>query len=241
MRAPAFDIYQSDAGYVPVTNDVRRAILAALAEEDLELPDLVEVTGKSKPTLSNLHMKELLSLGLIDERPHPTDARRKIYRLRARKIGSSHVPLDQLRGAVRHYVSLAPLAFAIPISSVVEILANPGPIPDKETVRAQGAKLGELSGHLFTASGAKDLLTGVASFWEREGIARGVSVQLDRLELEIEIHDRYCATKAGQDAVAAVLAGFLAGVARGRLGGAPEVAMKPLAPARRYRFGLEAA
>lgn len=240
MTAPAFDIYQTDAGYVPVTNEVRRAILGALAEKDLELPDLVKVTRRSKPTLSNLHVKELLALNLVEERPHPTDARRKIYRLKARKIGSSNVPIEQLRGAVRHYVTLAPLAYAIPLASVIEAVGNPGGSPDRATVRAQGAKLGELTGHLFTAAGSKDLLTGIASFWEREGIASGVGVRLDRLELEVDLSDRYCTTRDGQEAVAAVLAGFLAGVAKGRLGGKPTVTAKAQPSARRYRFSLAA-
>ena len=82
MTASEFDIYQSDRGYAAVTSPVRRQILVALAEKDRDLSDLVRITRKSKPTLSNLHVRELLTQGLVEELPHPTDARRKLYRLR---------------------------------------------------------------------------------------------------------------------------------------------------------------
>src|SRR5437763_14553384 len=112
--AHEFDIYQTPAGYAAVTNPVRRQILSALAEKDLDLPALMKVTGRSKPTLSNLHVRELLHQKLVEERPHPRDSRRKLYRLIGRKIGSSDVPIEQLRGAVKQY-AVGAMAHAVPL------------------------------------------------------------------------------------------------------------------------------
>lgn len=211
---PDFDIYQTASGYVAVTNPVRRKILDALADRDRELPDLVKVTGRSKPTLSNLHVRELLAQHLIEEMPHPTDARRKVYRIAARRIGRSNVPLDQLRGAVKHYVSLSPLAYALPIGAVLDVLAaGHAGAATRETLRAQGAALGEAASHLFTATGARDALTAIAGFWEREGIAKPARVDFERLELEVELSDARPA-----EATAIVLGALLEGVLRARLG-----------------------
>ncbi len=210
-----FDIYQADAGYVAVTSPIRRRILDALAARDLELTDLVRATKRSKSTLSNLHVRELLRQGLVEELPHATDSRRKVYRLRGRRIGSSSVPIDQLRHAVRHYVSLSPLAHSLPLADVLDVLrAGHGA---RGALRAQAEALGGTVAHLFTTTGPRDLLTGVAGFWEREGLARVGKIDLDRLEIEVEVPERAAASRAALDATAIVLAGVLTGIARSRL------------------------
>lgn len=89
MPETNFDLYRTADGYAVVTNDVRRRILRALAEEELGLPAIVEVTGRSKPTLSAVHMQALIGAGLVEERSHPTDGRRKIYTLAARRLAST--------------------------------------------------------------------------------------------------------------------------------------------------------
>lgn len=211
-----FDIYQAETGYVAVTNPVRRRILHALAERELELPELVRITRRSKPTLSNLHVRELLQQKLVEELPHPTDARRKVYRLKGRRIGSSDVPIDQLRSAVKQYVALSPLVHALPLTSVVGVLLAGG--AGKDVLRAQGVALGAAVAHVFSATGPRDLLTAVAGFLEREGVARVGKIDLDRLQIEVEAAEQLATGKAALDALAAVLAGVLEGTTRARLG-----------------------
>lgn len=205
-----FDVYQSDAGYVAVTNETRRQILAALAKKERELNDLVKITGKAKPTLSNLHVKELLAQNLVEELPHPTDQRKKIYRLKGQRIGSSSIPIDQLRGAVKHYVSISPLAHAVPLQQVLDILLAGGP-KSHETLARQAMKLGEISSQLLTAGEPRDFLQRVASYWEREGITRTVNINLEDLELDLNVNPRYGETKEAHKLVATLLAGFLEG------------------------------
>lgn len=212
-----FDIYQSESGYVAVTNPVRRQILAALIESDQELPDLVKLTGKAKPTLSNLHVRELLQQNLVQELPHPTDSRRKVYRLKGRRIGQSNVPLEALRGAVKQYVTTSPNVFTLPLPRVLEVLVLAGGAP-REALVAQGRALGEACAHAVAVAGPRDLLTAVAAFWEREEVARAGRIDLDHLELEVEVQERFCGTRVSQEAVGAVFGGFLQGVAKGRVG-----------------------
>lgn len=100
-----FDIYQTKTGVTAVTNPVQRQIMAALREGDKQLPELVDITGKAKPTLSSIHVKELLNRELIAELPHPTDSRRKIYQCTATPVGSSNLPIESLRTAVKQYAA----------------------------------------------------------------------------------------------------------------------------------------
>ncbi|HLE98019.1 MAG TPA: winged helix-turn-helix domain-containing protein [Candidatus Thermoplasmatota archaeon] len=209
-----FDIFQTTGGYVAVTSPVRRRILDLLKDGDGELADLVKATGKAKPTLSNIHMPELLQLGLVEELPHATDARRKLYRLRGRRIGSSDVPLDQLRGAVKHYVSLSPLAYSVPFPDVLAALAA-GEVPEAG-LRRQARELGTRAAALFTTSSVADALAAVAGFWDREGLAKPYRLDFEIGTVELGL---LAGCPAGKDSeTAVILAGLLEGILRSKLG-----------------------
>lgn len=212
-EARPFDIYRTASGYVAVTNPVRRAILDALrARGELELGDLVTVTGKSKPTLSNLHMRELLDQRLVEERANPTDARRKSFRLVAAHIGSSNLPVEQLRDAVKHYVTLAPLAYAVPFATVVDVLLADGTV-DAAHLRAQGRALGARTSAQLACATTREALASVAAFWEREGLA----VRAEARASDLAFHAAPAFAARAPESFAALLAGALEGVLRARL------------------------
>ena len=208
----AFDIYQTDAGYAAVTNPVQRQILDALRGGERQLPDLVKITGRSKPTLSSLHMKELLSRELIEERGHPTDSRRKVYRLRAGKIGSSDIPVGQLREAVQHYVSLSPLAARLPLKAMVEALGAAPAGTDAKALWSQAHRLGSLAAGSFKVANARDLWMRISGFLEAEEVAQPLRIDLERGVLELRLGPAL----KGSAGAAAILAGFVEGVAAGK-------------------------
>jgi len=210
-EANEFDVYQTDVGYVAVTNEVRRTILEALSKKERDLNELVKITGKAKPTLSNIHMRELLTQKLIEELAHPTDARRKLYRIKGHRIGSSNIPIEQLRGAVKRYVSVSPLAHALPLQQVMDVLLAGGP-RSQEVIQRQATRLGELAAPLLAAPDVRELLPRVAAYWEREGITRTARIDLERLGLELDVNPRYAQTKEALKLTATLLAGFLRGV-----------------------------
>ena len=213
MADGAFDIYQTDAGYAAVTNPVQRQILDALRGGERQLPDLVKLTGRSKPTLSSLHMKELLARELIEEHGHPTDSRRKIYRLKAGKIGSSDIPVTQLREAVQHYVSLSPLASRLPLKAMVEALCAAPVGTDPKAIWAQAHRLGVLAAGGLKVASTRDLWMRLSGFLEGEEIAQPVRIDLERGLLEL----RNGPALQGNPAFApAVLSGLLEGVASGK-------------------------
>jgi hypothetical protein len=213
MADGAFDIYQTNAGYAAVTSPVQRQILDALRQGEQQLPQLVEITGRSKPTLSSLHMKELLARELIEEIAHPTDSRRKVYRLRATKIGSSELPVAQLRDAVQHYVSLSPLSPRLPLSAAFEALAAAPEGTDADVLQAQGHKLGTMAAPLFKAATVRDLWMRVSSFLESEKVATPLRIDLQHGWMDLRLG---AAIQGRPACMASVLAGFVAGVAQGK-------------------------
>lgn len=208
-----FDIYQTESGYTAVTNDVRRTILEALAGKECGLPDLVKITGKAKPTLSSVHMKELLSQGLVEELPHPTDNRKKIYRLRARRIGSSTVPVEQLRSAVKHYASLSPASTQVPLAAVFDALSAAEPETPTASLRAQAMRLGELAAGVYAPADGTNPVSGMATFLELEGLCRPLRLDLEHHVLELEPTPGLAAV-GGPERVAALVAGFVDGILR---------------------------
>ena len=212
MADGPFDIYQTDAGYAAVTNPVQRQILDVLRAGDQQLPDLVKATGRSKPTLSSLHMKELLARELILELAHPTDSRRKVYRLKATKIGSSDIPVAQLRDAVQHYVSLSPLATRLPLAAMVEALAAAPAGTDAKAVEAQARRLGQLASGALKVGSERDLWMRLSGFLEAEGVAQPARIDLERGTLELRLGPAL----RGSAVAGAILAGLVAGVADGK-------------------------
>lgn len=211
MPGTDFDIYQTEAGYTAVTNEVRRVILNALAKKDRQLPELVKITKKAKPTLSSVHMKELLAAKLVEELEHPTDKRKKIYRLKARRIGSSSVPVDQLRSAVKHYVSVSPLAARMPLSVAFDAIAAAPANASDATLRAQARRLGALSASLFTSGAPRELVTNLAAFLEREAIARPLKIDLETPALEMELGAGF-PVEIDDPRATLLVAGFVEGV-----------------------------
>jgi len=209
----AFDIYQTDAGYAAVTSPVQRQILEMLRTQDRQLPELVQETGRSKPTLSSLHMKELLSRELVEELPHPTDARRKVYRLKATRIGSSDVPVAQLRDAVRRYVSLGPMVNRLPFGAVLQILASAPATPPAAALEAQGKRLGALVGSQLAVPDLGTLWRRAGEFLEAEEAVAVARSDPERLVLEVRPG---ALLKRATAPLAPLLAGLLMGMASGK-------------------------
>ncbi|HVL47852.1 MAG TPA: winged helix-turn-helix domain-containing protein [Candidatus Thermoplasmatota archaeon] len=232
--AEHFDIYQSGAGFRAVTNEVRRRILDLLVERERQLPELVELTGKAKPTLSSVHMRALIEDGLVEEVPHPHDARKKIYRIAARKIGSWNGPdaepprrLRELsRGTSGLRVGRALAAMTVPEAEGATTL-----------VHAQARALGEETADTLASGTLRDVLAAVASFWEREHLAIVPKIDLDGPLIEIALDEGF-ARERDEPLVAKALAGFLEGVLSAK--GVYEGHAEPTAAAgdRRYELRL---
>lgn len=212
MPTTNFDIYEADGTYLAVTNDVRRRILDALAGGDKQLPELVDLTEKSKATLSSIHLKELIDKGLVEGRTHPDDSRKKLFRLVGEKLGSSNVPLDDLREAVKEYVSLAPKAARFPLSITFDALAAADNGTDETSLRTQAHRLGLLVGGVLEGEGHRDLLMEIGDLVDREGLASPVRLDMeegDRLVLE---RGGSAPRDADIQRVATLIGGFVSGV-----------------------------
>lgn len=225
MPTSNFDIYEVGDRYLAVTNDVRRRILDTLEGGEKQLADIVEATDRSKANLSSNHMATLLEQGLVTEHPHPEDSRRKLFRLAGRKIGSSTVSLDQLREAVKEYVTVAPQAARFPLSIMFDALAAaPEDIP-LVALRRQAHRLGTLVGRVLDAGDGRGLLMEIADLVEREGLAAPVRLEMDEGDVLVLERGEGAPREASVERLGALIGGFVEGVlaGQGRTAAAVEV------------------
>lgn len=212
MPTANFDIYEAGDTYMAVTNEVRRQILAALEDGDRQLPDLVDLTERSKSTLSSIHVRELIEQGLVEEQPHPDDSRKKVYRLAGRKIGSSNVPLEQLREAVKEYVSVAPEAARFPLSVTFDALAAAPDDTEEESLATQARRLGTLVGQLLETSEGRELLIEISHVLEQEGLAEPVRLDMEGRNTLVLRRGDSAPRGSSIERVALLVGGFVEGI-----------------------------
>lgn len=213
--APAsgqFDIYQSAVGVTAVTNPVQRQILEALSEEDLQLPDLVELTGKAKSTLSSIHMKELLNRELVQEVPHPTDSRRKIYHLIGRPMRSPNgaPPSPRPKTPPSATPAVPTGAPGLPLAAVFQVLAE-APADADEAVLLQARGLGRRYGKRLLAKDTGSFASALTRFVEEERLAH--HLQLDFESLNFRCRPGAGVAEIAPDRMGRLLAAFAEGAA----------------------------
>ncbi|MGB0653702.1 MAG: winged helix-turn-helix domain-containing protein [Thermoplasmatota archaeon] len=227
MAEPAGDRYTTPAGTTTVANPVQRRILAALAQGEKQLPELVEITGKAKPALSGTHMKELLALGLVEETPHPTDSRRKIFRLAAK---------PEADGRTTAASPTAPHGGAsLPLAQVFQALAA-APAKASETVlRRQAEAIGAAWAPRFPPAAwnsAHDFAMTLASFVEVEKLAHHLQIDFEALSFRCRPGEAVASVSPGR--LGLLLAAFAQGAAQA--GGLGPVGFEAAADGEAFRL-----
>lgn len=184
VEGKPFEIYQPrQGGYLTVSGDTARALLAAVAEGPRSFQDLVAATGKSKPTVS-LALKQLAQQGLLEERTDPLDGRRRSYAFTGQRIGSSDLPVPALRDAVRDYVRRTSEP-GVPLKILLEALAAAKAAD--ATYWRQAHAVGAALAPLMELQGEGGPWIRAARFLERTGIARPLRIDVEGNRLECEL------------------------------------------------------
>jgi regulatory ArsR family protein len=143
---PRFEIWEVSERIYSVDNVVRLRLLHLLEEGPRRLPELVRLTGKAKSTLSELHVRPLVSSGLVLEEMDPRDARTKVYRLAGQRLGSSDVDVARLRASVLAYAARAAPTPAAALLKIVDVAALVEAGADDAYLRALASRLGRALG-----------------------------------------------------------------------------------------------
>lgn len=99
-------IYATSKGVRTIESPVKAKILSVLKDGELSFDQIVEISGKAKSTVS-VHLKKLVSDGIIDSKTDPNDARKKIFFINSEHLGdlSREKKLgDEIEDYVSNYI-----------------------------------------------------------------------------------------------------------------------------------------
>lgn len=85
------EIFSTDNGILTIKSPVKKEILSLLNDGEKTGREIREELNRAKSTIS-VHLSDLEELGLIEERPCPSDKRKKIFSLCANPFGKSQIP-----------------------------------------------------------------------------------------------------------------------------------------------------
>lgn len=87
-------IFSTDEGAVILKSDTKNEIVELFLEGDKSSKEIRDKLDKAKSTIS-VHLSDLVSMGIIKEKDHPKDRRKKIYSLNSKLLGGSEIPFDE--------------------------------------------------------------------------------------------------------------------------------------------------
>lgn len=93
------EFFYTEKGLIALDSPVKIQILNLLREEPKSFDEIVKHTAKAKSTIS-VHLNNLKSCELVEEKSDPEDRRKKIYSLNSQYMGCSKEPF------IGHYRSL---------------------------------------------------------------------------------------------------------------------------------------
>ncbi|MGB9936259.1 MAG: V4R domain-containing protein [Methanobacterium sp.] len=80
------ELFATSKGVRTVDSPVKAKILSMLREGELSFDQIVDLSGKAKSTVS-VHLKKLVSEGIIASKADPDDARKKIFYINSEYLG----------------------------------------------------------------------------------------------------------------------------------------------------------
>lgn len=189
MDKESIKIFSTNEGLNLIKSPVKAKILKALNEEDLGFEEIVQITNRSKSTVS-AHLKALTDMGIISYKTHPNDQRKKIFYIDSQYMGKleqherQELPEQEVDYIKEHIMGLqrdsqlTQLVFHTLRSLLIQEGVNIDPI-----LRKTGQKIGET---LFTQLENENddiFFQNIVDFWKDQGLGLIQLVDDEKLTL----------------------------------------------------------
>jgi predicted hydrocarbon binding protein/DNA-binding HxlR family transcriptional regulator len=185
-RSPQYKIFSSDKKIDVVKGQVKVKILDSLCHKNMSFNEIVELTGKAKPTVSQ-HLRELVNDGLIRSTKDPQDARRKIFCINAEFLGELSKD-KETRFDINDYFAKLPQLndpfefYRLILRSLRAEFWNEG-INIDPILHNAGKRVGDVFYEELKGSDLKQLLENISKFWESKQLGRIEVIELDPLTI----------------------------------------------------------
>ncbi|MBI5679344.1 MAG: ArsR family transcriptional regulator [Methanobacterium sp.] len=187
------ELFATSKGVQTINSPVKSKILSMLRKCELSFDQIVSMSGKAKSTVS-VHLKKLVKDGIIDSRPDPTDARKKIFFINAEYLGGVSREA-QIGDDIENYVSSYVLSdgdpfefFRLMFKTIRVGLISQGVNIDP-ILHEAGIKVGKALYERVYSSDINKFLQNIAQFWETHYLG---SVEVKSMEpLTISVSECY--------------------------------------------------
>lgn len=214
------EFFHTERGLVAVDSPVKLQILNLLREEPKSFDEIVKYTTKAKSTIS-VHLNDLRSCELVEEKFDPEDRRKKIYSLTSFYMGCSQEPF------LGHYRSLLEtiaangndrFRFMEALIHVLRYGFEAYGIDNAPVVRMIGVDIGKCLSPNFESDTFEAMLNEIAVFLESHGDCR-VSVLFERVpSLKVEDGFKAMSMPVTGKTFCALREGIIEGLLKEKLG-----------------------
>jgi len=181
-------IFGTNEGINVVESPIKAKILAILEEKERTGAEIVALTGKSKATIS-IHLHDLVDMGIIESKPHPTDGRSKIFYIKSSYLGGLSRKKD-FKKELDTYVtdeivnSEDPFSFFRFVFRTLRVALMEQGIDIDPILHNAGIKVGETFYEKLEDSETESFINNVAEFWEKNKLGRIKTEKLEPLTLK---------------------------------------------------------
>jgi uncharacterized protein len=170
-----YKIFSSKKQVDVVKGQVKVKILDALCKRNMSFNEIVELTGKAKPTVSQ-HLRELVDDGLIKSIKDPNDKRRKIFSINAEFLGELSRNKESKFDIEEYFSKLPKLKdpfefYRLILRSLRAEFWNEG-INIDPILHNAGKRVGDVFYEELKDPDLKVLLENIAIFWENKQLGR---------------------------------------------------------------------
>ena len=185
-NTPQYKIFSSDNKIDVVKGQVKVKILDSLCYNNMSFNEIVELTGKAKPTVSQ-HLRELVDEGLIKSTKDPDDARRKIFCINAEFLGELSRDKESKFDIDEYFSKLPQLKdpfefYRLILRSLRAEFWNEG-INIDPILHNAGKRVGDVFYEELQSNNLNTLLKNISRFWESKQLGQIEVITLDPLTI----------------------------------------------------------
>jgi uncharacterized protein len=176
-------IFGTQKGVNIVESPIKARILSILEEKERSGAEIVSLTGKSKATISE-HLHNLVDMGIIESKPHPTDGRSKIFFIKSSYIGGLSRKNDFKKELDSYIVdnvinSSDPFEFFRFVFRTIRVALMEEGFNIDPILHNAGIKVGSTFYEKLEDPETKLMIEKIADFWQENKLGR---ITLEKLE-----------------------------------------------------------
>ncbi len=185
------ELFSTPKGLYVIDSPIRIKILSLLREKERKFDEIVELSGKAKSTISE-HLKKLYDEGIIDSRPDPEDARKKIFSIKSEYLGElSREKLfkEDLKQYVQTYLESdgSPFEFFRLLFQTIRVSLISQGLSVDPILHDAGVQVGETLYPSLEDPDETKFMENIARFWKSHQLGR---VEVKSIEpLVINVYD----------------------------------------------------